>query len=356
MDWGGPPLDVGYNDELRHARAISSVIVVPTEAPAAAVSVVICTYTEERYDDLRRAIASVRAQSVAVREVVVAVDRNQELLRRVEAEFPTIVAVANSQHPGAGGARNSGVAAATGSILAFIDDDVEVEHDWLERLLPPMSDPRVLGVGGAIEPAWATKRPYWFPAEFDWVVGCTYRGMPTKIARVRNAISANMAVKREVFEAVGGFRAGFGKQGSVSEPEETEFCIRAASACPDRSWLFVPGAVVHHRVTPERETWRYFLMRCRNEGIGKARMSGHVQAEDALDTERQYVTRTLPVGVLRGFTDTLRGRPGGLRRSAAIIIGVAVTTLVYVADLGRQRLSSLRAGRFAAWPSPPRPA
>lgn len=315
---------------------------------------VICTYTEKRFDDLRRAIRSVEAQRVPVHEIVVAVDRNPGLLRRIEAEFPGTLAVANSEHPGAGGARNSGVAAATGSVLVFIDDDVEVERDWLEGLMAPMSNPRVLGVGGALKPAWATNRPGWFPVEFDWVVGCTYTGMPTEIARVRNAISANMAVKREVFEAVGGFRAGFGKQGAVSEPEETEFCIRAGRAFSDRAWLFVPGAVAHHRVTPERETWRYFLLRCKNEGIGKARMTGYVQADDALDAERRYVIRTLPAGVLRGLADALRGKPDGLRRAGAILIGVVVTTLAYIADLGRQRLLSLCRRASQSWPNVPR--
>ena len=322
--------------------------------PVEPVSVVICTYADERYDDLGSAIRSVQAQSVPVHEIVIAVDRNPDLLQRIALEFPAVVAVGNSHHPGAGGARNSGVAASTGRVLVFIDDDVEVEVDWLARLLPPLADPSVLGAGGTIEPAWATARPRWFPPEFDWVVGCTYRGMPTEIARVRNAISANMAVKRDVFEAIGGFRADFGKQGSVSEPEETEFCIRAGEAFPDGAWLYVPGATVHHRVTPERETWRYFVVRCKNEGTGKASMVGHVQADDALDTERRYVTRTLPLGVFKGLADFARGRPGGLRRSGAIVMGTGVTAVTYLLAVTRQRLSLRRAAAFSSPPDPSR--
>jgi GT2 family glycosyltransferase len=301
------------------------------------VSVVICSYSDERFDDLSAAIASLERQTVTPGEIVVAVDRNPALLDRVLEAFPSVIAVANDQHPGAGGARNSGVAACSGEILAFIDDDVRADVDWLARLLPAFESPEVLGAGGRIVPLWATQRPSWFPAEFDWVVGCTYRGLPDKTTTVRNVISANMAVRRRVFEELGGFLAGFGKQGSASEPEETEFCIRALARWPLGKWLYVPEASVRHRVTPERETWRYFLARCRNEGKGKARMTRHAQVGVELSSERQYATRVLPHGVLRGVLDGLRGDPRGPARAAAIMVGFAVTALAYLTESRTKR-------------------
>ncbi len=316
---------------------------------AASVSVVICTYTLERYDDLRAAVSSVEAQTVEVKEIIVAVDRNPELLDRIRSELPSVTAVGNRHHAGAGGARNSGVEMSSGEVLVFMDDDVVAERDWLERLLPALSDPSILGGGGTIDPAWATERPKWFPDEFDWVVGCTYRGMPTEVANVRNVISANMAVKREVFELTGGFRSDFGKQGDVSEPEETEFCIRALERHPGANWVFVPGATVHHRVTPERETWRYFLARCKNEGTGKASMAGHVQSSGvALETERRYVRRVLPMGVIRGLGEAIHGDINGLRRAAAITIGFSMTALSYLSG----RTSQLIAARARVRPAP----
>jgi hypothetical protein len=96
-----------------------------------------------------------------------------------------------------------------------------------------------MGVGGLIEPWWLDRQPSWFPAEFGWVVGCSYTGLPTERAQVRNVIAANMAIRRDVFEAIGGFRNDFGKQGSRSEPEETDLCIRAGQAWPDRAWIYM---------------------------------------------------------------------------------------------------------------------
>ena len=55
-------------------------------------------------------------------------------------------------------------------------------------------------------PFWSANQPFWFPEEFNWVIGCTYRGMPTKNAPVRNLIGANMSVRKDVFTKVGGFR------------------------------------------------------------------------------------------------------------------------------------------------------
>ena len=101
------------------------------------------------------------------------------------------------------------------------------------------------------------------------MVGCTYRGLPEYPAVVRNVISANMAVRRASFEAVGGFLPGFGKQGARSEPEETELCIRTSRHFPRARWLYMPSAHVFHRVPVTRQSRSYFVQRCINEGRGR---------------------------------------------------------------------------------------
>lgn len=305
------------------------------------ISVVICAFSDERFDDLCRAIRSLRGQTVAPDELVVAIDRNPALLRRA-SELPDVVAVANTAHPGAGGARNSGVAASTGELIAFVDDDVVATPDWLERLIAGFRDPLIVGVGGRIDPIWATQRPPWFPEEFDWVIGCSYRGLPSAPTRVRNVISANMAVRRSAFDAVGGFQPNFGKRGQRSEPEETELCLRVTRAFPNSRWLYLPEARVGHRVTPQREQIRYFLARCVNEGCGKARMTALGHTHESLDTERAYVRDVLPRGFLRGFG---RGLPG-VASSAMIAVGFTVTAITYVLESTRIAASRWITGRL----------
>ena len=102
---------------------------------AANCSVIICAYTDERWGDLNAAIASVEGQTTPPGEVIVVVDHNPTLLARVRAEIPAVSAVANGRDRGLGGARNSGVAAAIGAIIVFLDDDALAAPDWLARLV-----------------------------------------------------------------------------------------------------------------------------------------------------------------------------------------------------------------------------
>ncbi|MTD43047.1 glycosyltransferase [Conexibacter sp. W3-3-2] len=301
-------------------------------------SVVIAAYTLDRWDDLQRAVASLRAQEPAPHEIIVAVDGNPELLERVRATLPDVIAVENDRHAGAGGARNAGSAVATGEVLAFIDDDVHVAPGWLAALHELFADPTVLGAGGPIRPDWATARPAWFPPEFDWVVGCTFRGSPQEAATVRNLIAANMTMRRDRFEQLGGFRTGFGKVGTRSAPEETDLCIRAGQRWPDAQWRFEPTAAVWHAVPAGRTEPRYFLRRCWLEGTGKAALAAHVGSDAGTSTERDYVARTLPSGVLGGVGEALRTRTvAPLGRSAMIVLGLAFTVAGYVIGTAQER-------------------
>jgi len=291
------------------------------------VSVVICAYTEARWGDLTRAVRSVQRQAVAAREIVLVIDHNPRLLARALHELDGVRVIENAETRGLSGARNSGIQAARGEIVAFLDDDAAAEPDWLTHLLPAYADPQVLGVGGAILPRWNGVRPVWLPEEFDWVVGCTYRGMPQETAPVRNLIGCNMSFRRDVFATVGGFRSVLGRVGTRPVGcEETELCIRAIQQHPDGRLLFEPRAQVRHRVPDSRESWRYFAARCFAEGQSKAVMSRLVGANDGLASERIHVLRTLPRGVIAGLADTtLRGDLAGLSRAAAIVGGLALT-------------------------------
>jgi hypothetical protein len=193
-----------------------------------ALSVVICAYTEERWNELLRGVESVLRQTVPAREIVVAVDHNPQLLDRARAHFEgSAVVVANEARPGLAGARNSGARATSTPIVAFLDDDARANPDWLAQLAQAYGAASILGVGGRIEPDWPAARPRWFPQEFNWVVGCSYRGLPTTAAPVRNMIGANMSVRRDVLDALGGFSEDLGRL------EETDFCIRGRQRFPE---------------------------------------------------------------------------------------------------------------------------
>jgi glycosyltransferase involved in cell wall biosynthesis len=296
------------------------------------VSVVICAYTEERWDDLLAAIASVREQRDRVPlEIVVVIDHNPALLERMRAIATDIRLTDNVESRGLSGARNSGVRLAAGEIVAFMDDDAMADPGWLEALVTAYDDPLVAGAGGAIRPLWETGRPGWWPLEFDWVVGCTYLGMPRQRAVVRNVIGCNMSFRRELLEDLGGFAHGIGRIGTRPlGAEETELSIRLGRRWPDRRIVYEPRAAVDHLVPASRSTFRYFRSRCFAEGLSKAAVSKLVGTSRALVAERDYAVRTLGGGVLREVGRAIRGDRASLARAFAIVIGLAVTTAGYI--------------------------
>jgi GT2 family glycosyltransferase len=295
-------------------------------------TVVVCAYTLERWDDLTAAVDSVRGQVRPADEFVLVVDHCPELAARARALLPGVRVVASRGRPGLSGARNTGIAEARGSILAFLDDDAVADPQWTRRLLACYSDRRVLGVGGSIRPRWDARRPAWFPAEFDWVVGCTYRGMPETRSPVRNILGANMSFRREVLMSDGGFRSDLGRaRGRPLGCEETELCIRAAASNPESVLIYEPGATVRHRVPRQRATWSYFRARCFAEGLSKAAMVRQTGTRRGLSTERSYMRSTIPSALLRPPRGDDR-RPR-LATAPAVVAGVAVTAVGYL--LGR---------------------
>ena len=302
--------------------------------PARTATVVICAHTEERWDDVVAAVASVRAQDRPVDQLVLVIDHNPALFARAEAEFADdrTVVVANDDGPrGESGARNAGVRVSTGEVLAFLDDDATAEPAWLGALLRWYDDPEVLGVGGAADPNWDTDRPRWFPTEFDWVVGCSYRGLPTQADSIRNLMGCNMSFRRDVIDQAGGFYEGMGRTGNDGFGcSETEFCLRARRLLGGR-FVFEPDARIHHRVPQGRTTWRYFAARCRAEGRSKAHLADREGQDQALALEKAYVRRTLPTGVLRGLRDLAP------TRSLAIVAGAGLTATGFIAGSATRR-------------------
>lgn len=309
------------------------------------ISVIICAYTEERWDALATAIESVCAQTLAAREIVVVIDHNTALLEQVQRSFPTVLAVPNSQQHGLSGARNSGIAVAQGSIVAFLDDDAAAATDWLEHVRAAYRDPQVMGAGGAIIPSWETARPAWFPEEFDWVVGCTYRGMPQTATSVRNLIGANMSFLRSMLLELGGFQHGIGRVGKRPLGcEETELCIRAHQCWPYRTLRYLPQAQVFHLVPTTRGTWAYFWARCYAEGLSKALVTRLVGSQDGLSSERSYALHTLPQSVVRNAATAVAQRNlAGVQRASAITTGLTITVTGYVIGHLSQLLALYRA-------------
>lgn len=276
-------------------------------------------------------------QSRCADEVLLVVDHNDELFERASSELHGVRVAFNQHEKGLAGGKNTGLTLASTDLVAFLDDDAVADPTWLERLVRCVeTDDRVLGAGSAVAPMWAGPSPRWFPPEFLWVVGCSYRGLPEKAAPIRNPFGGAMVVRRVAALEAGGFSTSLGRVGDKPTGcEETEFCIRLRRQAG--GWfLFEPDATIFHAVPVDRGRWSYFVRRCYYEGRSKAIVAQRAGAESALASERSYVARTLPSGVLRGARRAASGDLAGLAESCAIVAGLLATCVGYGHGVARR--------------------
>ena len=240
-------------------------------------SVTIFIPTHNRRDILARTLESLAAvrmpAGVAVDLLVVAnacTDGTEAMVaEKVAALLPFPGRCVAEAAVGVSHARNRGAAEATGEIVAMLDDDVWVDPAWLEALLAVYeSEPADL-VAGRVELWWeAVERPAWVTPTVEGLLSRKDNG--DRVIELKGwgeAISANLAVRRPVFAAVGGFRVGLGRSGGGSAAgvgagllagEETDFIDRALRG--GHRMFYAPDAAVKHWVAPHR--------------IGRAYLSG----------------------------------------------------------------------------------
>ena len=161
------------------------------------VSVIIPTYTKARWDWLHECVDSAQAQTVPPLEIIVVVDHNPELLEEISREFPDFIAVPNIGDRGVSGARNSGVKASRGEIVAFLDDDADRDARLAGHPAAAHCDPGVVGVGCYSDGLWEDPCPSWFPGEFSWTIGVSYSGLPKRADRGPQRVDVRHARQAE---------------------------------------------------------------------------------------------------------------------------------------------------------------
>jgi hypothetical protein len=333
----------------------------PVRRPPA--SVVVCAHTPTRLPYLIHCLESLRRQIVDGDEIIVVVDHNDELRETITRAVPFVRVVENTGPPGASSARNTGVAHSSSLYILFVDDDATPQPGWIDGHVSCLAaHPDAIGVGGLAVPQWASRRPPWFPDEFGWVVGCSYRGQPTVLKPVRNVHSCNMAVRKSLFDGAGGFDVWRGNASHghrvwaspvgralravttrISGNEETEFCIRSAALYPNMVWLFAPEVRVDHHVSAERCRFRWFAARCIDEGIAKATVvTASAGTAVGLADERAHLVRTIPRGILQDLRRVISGDADAARRCAAMVAGTSLTLAGYAAARAVVHLANVR--------------
>lgn len=282
------------------------------------ISIVIATYNRAAL--LRDCLEQLARQRFEPGDEVLVVDNastddTPQVIQRAAERFPVTLRAVRERTPGKTPALNAGIAAARGDVLGLTDDDVLVSEDWLEQIRRIFSDPTLALVGGRVDPWWEQPPPTWLA--FD--PGRKYGRMSSPLALLhygeaqplggRTAVGANMAVRREVLDAVGGFSAHLGRRrGTLLCGEDHEFCqrvVRTGYRCEYR-----PDLRVRHWVPASRLTLSYYARWFYWSGITHAQL----EADEAAMGGRQtggvpgYVWRRLAIAPVRAAVRLLCGR------------------------------------------------
>ena len=231
------------------------------------VSVIVCTYN--RAESLRDTLRALQAQMVSdgLAFEVVVVDNNSR------DHTPAVVeACAHGRGrpiryifepvQGLSHARNRGIREARGELLAFTDDDVVPDADWVEALWQAAERFQADAVGGRILPLWAKEPPAWLAGQQPLLESLALLdGGPEPVMNgihtAYRIYGANMAFRKAIFSEIGAFRTDLGVVGSKQmRGDETDFLVRAHHA--GKRLLYAPQAVVHHKVPAERMRLGYF--------------------------------------------------------------------------------------------------
>lgn len=269
------------------------------------VSVVVCSYSQERYLDTIETIESLVRQSYQNIEIVLVIDRNLDLFnefsRSDRLKSLNNLKIGFSNLPGLSNARNKGVKLSSGNIIAFIDDDAVADADWISNLVILYKDPQVVGVGGPMKPLWISGKCTWIPEEFYWTMGCSYRSQKSTVHYVRSNFGSNMSFRSDIFEEVGLFDDGFGLVDNIMRTgEETEFSIRILNKLKESKIMYTPDAIVYHKIYKFRKSFSFLMKRCYAYGcaivnIGKSKKLVDDQLES---TETKFLNYLLKYSFL----------------------------------------------------------
>lgn len=229
------------------------------------ITTVVCTFN--RGCLLRTALESIAASEVPpeIGWEILVVDNNssddtrsvvEDFIRRYPGRFRYLF----EPCPGKSNALNTAIRAAQGEVLAFADDDIIVDPQWLYSLTSPLLNGDWAGSGGRVLAHLNSAVPSWLDPK-SWIAAGPLvqfdRGLQAGPLR-EPPVGTNMAFKRVMFERYGGFRTDLGpRPGSEIRNEDSEFTRRLLDG--GECLYYQPEAIVYHPVPEDRLIRNYFL-------------------------------------------------------------------------------------------------
>jgi glucosyl-dolichyl phosphate glucuronosyltransferase len=254
------------------------------------ISVAIATHNRAR--DLDRTLQSLeRIDSRGEDYEILVIDNRSEdqtpsIVKRFEPRFDGRLRYVHEDRLGLSHARNRAIEEAQYEIVAFLDDDVDVDPEWLRGLSNAYRSTDVAVVGGRAFLVYPKSRPRWLGERDEGLLTKVDHGKAQRLVKPDEVYGVNLSFKKEWLDRVGMFRTDLGRIGvCLLSSEEEEVLERIARA--GGRLLYDPAATVGHRVAPERLKRRWFWSRIYWGKRGTARM-----APDSLVSPYEFLRST----------------------------------------------------------------
>jgi len=210
------------------------------------ISVVIVTHNRQK--DVMELIKSLLDQTLKPFEIILINDESSPPLN-VDYEDEKLKIIRFNKEIGISKARNYGIKISQGDYIAFIDDDAVADANWLKEIQKGIRIGAEV-LGSPIKPIFKVPPPKWWnEKDFGAYAGIGNRG------RIRGC---NMIISKKVFEKIGLFRTEISRyKGKLFSGEDEDLVGRAIYK--GYRVLFLPKAIVYHKVPPQRMTLRYIL-------------------------------------------------------------------------------------------------
>jgi GT2 family glycosyltransferase len=301
------------------------------------VSVVVPTYSLDRYEDFCECVDACLAQTYDDVEIVVVVDGNEAVYQRAQDDYgedESVVLYLSHEDAGPMCRANMGAIQASGEIVALTDDDAVPAKDWVEELVDAYERHDAIAVGGRMEPEWVAGKAQYIPEEFYFLIGATHRGFADKEREVRNTFGANLSFRRDAYLQLGGIKYG-GLGSSKVQGRETEFCSRLRRTYGE-GVIYNPDAVVSHKIYQSRTEPDWLVRRAFWQGYSKRVMEKRLP--DSSDEESDQLRRLL-LEFIPGRLWRLFARPSRVKAQQLLVLFVllAATGFGYLYGLVRAR-------------------
>ena len=234
--------------------------------------------THDRAEELKRTLETLLLVDTAgaARHEIMVVDNNSSdhtiaIVTQMAHRFKGALRYVKETKQGLSHARNRAIAESRFDVVGFLDDDVDVDREWLRAMTAAFSQNSYAAVGGRAFLVYPNARPRWLGERSEGLLTKVERGADARVAEPDELYGLNLCFRKEWLRRIGGFRTDLGRVGKcLLSSEETDVLQRISRA--GGRLLYEPSAVVGHRVPAGRLRRRWFLSRSYWGKVSDAKM------------------------------------------------------------------------------------